>query len=114
MHELSITENILDITLQYAEKSNAKAVSDLYIVIGELASIVDDSVQFYWNIIAQDTIAEGANLHFKRISTKLKCLDCSNNYHPNKNDFSCPSCKSSRIKVLNGEEFFLDAINVQN
>ena len=29
------------------------------LVVGELSSIVDDSVQFYWDLIAEDTAAAG-------------------------------------------------------
>ena len=64
MHELSITESILDITLRHARQAGAGRVTNLYLVIGQLASIVDDSVQFYWDIVAKGTLAEGAHLHF--------------------------------------------------
>ena len=65
MHELSVTESILEISLRHANKVNAKRITNLYLVIGQLASIVDDSVQFYWDIISKGTIAEGAMLHFQ-------------------------------------------------
>ena len=75
MHELSVTESLLKISLQHAEKANAKRVTDLHIVIGDLASMVDDSIQFYWDVIAKDTIAEQATLHFKRVPAELQCLN---------------------------------------
>ena len=53
MHELSVTESILEITVRHAQDAGAIKVNDLYLVIGDLASIVDDSVQFYWEIISQ-------------------------------------------------------------
>ena len=67
MHELSVTESLLKIALEHAANANAKRITDLHIVIGELASMVDDSIQFYWDIIAKDTIAEKAKLHFHRV-----------------------------------------------
>ncbi|MCA9957781.1 MAG: hydrogenase maturation nickel metallochaperone HypA, partial [Anaerolineales bacterium] len=51
MHELPITENILKIANEHATQSGAARVTDLYLVIGQLSSIVDDSIQFYWDII---------------------------------------------------------------
>lgn len=113
MHELSVTESILEIALRHAEKSNAQRITDLYLVIGQLSSIVDDSVEFYWDIIAKDTIAAGANLHFKRISTEVLCLACDNHFNPINGDFFCPECKSSQIKIVRGEEFLLEAINIE-
>ena len=113
MHELSITENILEIALRHANQAHAKKINTIYLVIGELASIVDDSVQFYWDIIAKDTIAEGAVLSFKRIPTTLQCQACSLRFTPNEGDFSCPDCNSPKVKVFSGNEFYLDAIDVE-
>ena len=64
MHELPVTESIFDIAKRYGQQANANRITDVYIVIGQLSSIVDDSVQFYWDIITRDTICDGAALHF--------------------------------------------------
>jgi hydrogenase nickel incorporation protein HypA/HybF len=114
MHELSITESLLEIALRHADKAGANRISDIYLVIGQLSSVVDDSVQFYWDIIAEGTIAEGAALHFDRIPTEIQCLDCDNKYKPSDNQMDCPNCNSINIQILTGEEFFLEAINVEN
>ena len=114
MHELTITESLLEIALRHAANANASRITDLYIVIGDLSSVIDDSVQFYWDIVAKDTLAEGANLHFQRKATKILCLDCGEVYQPNNNVLACPNCKSIQIKILAGEEFFLESINIEN
>ncbi len=113
MHELSVTESILEIAIRHANQANAKRITNLYLVIGQLASIVDDSVQFYWDIISKDTIADGATLHFRRLPAKLLCLDCSNQYLPDGDGFSCPNCESNHVKVVSGEEFFMEAIDIE-
>ena len=112
MHELSITQSILDIALRHAEQAEAARITGINLVIGQLSSIIDDSVQFYWDIISENTIAEGAKLAFKRIPTELLCLDCNHTYKLEAEDLSCPNCGSSRIKVVSGTEFFLESIDV--
>ena len=114
MHELSITESLLEIALRHADSAGAKRISDIYLVIGQLSSIVDESVQFYWDIVADGTIAKGAILHFQRIPTEIKCLDCDRKYNPIDNQMACPNCDGINIQILTGEEFFLEAINVEN
>ena len=114
MHELPVTENILEIAVRHAQNAGASRILGLNIVIGQLASIIDDSVQFYWDIIANGTIAEGAKLHFQRIPTEILCLDCDRQYKPSDKQMACPDCDSINIKILTGEEFFLEAINVEN
>ena len=113
MHELAVTESILEIALRHAQKAEATRVTDLYLVIGQLTSILDDSVQLYWDIIAKDTLAEGACLHFKRIPAELQCLDCGNTYAPGEEILACPKCQSIRVKVTTGEEFQLESIDIE-
>jgi hydrogenase nickel incorporation protein HypA/HybF len=112
MHELPVTESILKIALRHAEEAGAPRITDLYLVIGQLSSIVDDSVQFYWDIMSKDTLAEGARLHFRRVPTEMVCLNCSQRYEPSTEDLACPSCGGVSIKVVAGEEFYLEAIDV--
>ena len=93
MHELTITESLLEIALRHGEKANAKRITDIYLVIGELSSVIDDSVQFYWDIVAKDTPAEGANLHFQRKATEIQCLECEHTYQPIDYVMACPNCQ---------------------
>ncbi|MDX9990580.1 MAG: hydrogenase maturation nickel metallochaperone HypA [Anaerolineales bacterium] len=113
MHELAVTESILEIALRHAEAQNATKITHLYIVMGQWSSVVDDSVQFYWDMISAGSIAQGATLHFERIPTELTCLDCGKVYHPASESVLCPDCQSARLKVIKGEEFRLDSIEIE-
>ena len=42
MHELSVTESVLEIACRHAEKAQASRVTDIYLEIGRLSSIVDE------------------------------------------------------------------------
>lgn len=114
VHELAVTESILNISLRHAEQADAAAITDLYLVIGDLSSIVDESVQFYWDMISKDTIAEGASLHFERIPLEMKCHDCGTVYHPDHETMGCPACGGVSPAIIKGEEFYLDSITVEN
>jgi hydrogenase nickel incorporation protein HypA/HybF len=112
MHELGITQSILNIALRHAQEAGAVRVRELNLVVGELASVVDDSVQFYWDMIAKDTIAEGATLNFKRLPSTLRCNHCAHEFPMNQQDFSCPACGSTQVTVARGDEFYLESIDV--
>jgi len=111
MHELMVTESILEIALRHADQAKAGRISDLYLVIGALSSVVNDSVQFYWDFVSEGTAAEGATLHFRRIPAELACQACGNTYSPDEN-LTCPACESSNIQIISGQEFFLEAIEI--
>ncbi len=113
MHELAVTQGILDISLRHAEEANAKKITDINLVVGQFSSIVDDSVQFYWDIIAKDTIAQGAVLHFNRVPGEMTCQSCGHAFRPDGETFACPSCSSPSVRITKGEEFRVDSIDVE-
>jgi hydrogenase nickel incorporation protein HypA/HybF len=113
MHELSVTESVLEIAIKHAEKAQAIRVTDIYLVIGRLSSIVDDSVEFYWNFITKDTLCEESKLHFKRVPAELICLDCEFKYQLTNELTPCPNCGSARVRVLSGDEFHVESIEIQ-
>lgn len=113
MHELPASQSILEISLRHAKEANATRITDIHLVIGQLATLVDDSIQFYWDMIAKDSLAEGATLHFKRVPAQLQCMVCSEKYSPNGEEIRCPNCDSVGVKVVAGEEFFVEAIDVE-
>jgi len=113
MHELPVTESVLEIALRHAQAADAKRVNEIHLVIGELASIIDDSVQFYWDIISKDTIADGARLNFRRIQAEMLCYECQTRFSPSPDDYSCPNCGSTHLKIVAGNEFFVEAIDIE-
>lgn len=113
MHELAITESVLKIAVEHAATAGAGRITDVHLVIGQLSSYVDDSVQFYWDIISGGTPAEGAVLHFRRVPAELQCLACGTRYGLSGDDLACPECGGMQMKIVAGEEFTLEAIDVE-
>lgn len=111
MHELSVTQNILNIALHHAE---GQRISTIHVVVGQLSSMVDDSVQFYWDIISQGTNAQGARLQFETVPAQMQCLHCGTCYPLSGLDFCCPRCGSANVHVVNGKEFYVDSIEIEH
>jgi hydrogenase nickel incorporation protein HypA/HybF len=113
MHELGVTDQLLKITLRHAEAAGAKRVLRLNLVIGEFSSIVDESLQFYWEIMAEDTIAAGAELHFERVPGLLRCATCGAEFGMAEFDGQCPACGELRASVVDGDQFRLESIEIE-
>ena len=113
MHELTITQSILEVALRHAQQAGAARVTHLYLVIGDFSSIIDDSVQFYWDFVSEESMAAGATLHFRRIPGRLRCIDCGHEYPPGP-DLGCPQCGGTNVRIASGEEFYLEAIDVED
>ncbi|MGC9358200.1 MAG: hydrogenase maturation nickel metallochaperone HypA [Anaerolineae bacterium] len=113
MHELPVTEDILRIVTEHAEDAGAKRVTDIHVVIGDMSSFVDDSIQFYFDALSPDTIAEGATLHFHRIAIRFRCRSCGHEFEPERLDWRCPRCENLGGEVIAGKEFYVESIEVE-
>jgi len=113
MHELSVTQGMLDIVMEKATEAQAKRVTGINLVVGELSSIVDDCVQFYFDFLSEGSIASGATLSFTRIPMKVRCRNCGLSFTPDKSSWSCPHCGEWNVEVIAGYEFYIDSIEVE-
>jgi hydrogenase nickel incorporation protein HypA/HybF len=103
----------LQLALEHAERASAVRINAIDLLIGDLSSIIDDSVAFHWDIISRDTIAEGAELRFNRVQAKVYCQDCDEEYSLKDNLLLCPVCGSNHITPTAGTEFLLQSIEVE-
>lgn len=113
MHELPVTQGMLSIALEHATKAGAKKITAINLVIGEMSGIVDDSVQFYFDFISRETIAEGATLNFERVPAKFLCHKCQTTFSPTDREWTCPHCGELSLGIVAGREFYVDSIEVE-
>ena len=113
MHELSITQNVLDIVTEHAERAGAQRILTINLVVGDLAGFVDDSIQFYFDMLSPDTLAAGAQLVIQRIPARVRCRGCSCEFEPKDLNWACPECLAIGGDILNGQEFHVESIEIE-
>ncbi len=115
MHELTVTENILNLVLEAAQKADARRITAVNLVIGDLSSFVDESVQFYFDLLSRGTIAEGAVLNFRREHAVATCRECGHEFQvsPPLAPF-CPNCGGYQLEVCGGQGLAVDSIEVSD
>jgi len=113
MHELAVTQSMLNLALEHSERAGARRITHINLVVGEIASIVDDSVQFYFDFISKDTLAEGAQLSFKRLPARFRCSACGQEFPLRDGNWICPACQRLGGEVISGREFYMESIEVE-
>ena len=115
MHELPVTQGILDTAITTAQQAGARHILTIDLAIGGLSGIVDDSVQFYFDILSLGTLAEGAILRFRRLPATATCMDCGATFEATPPlPPACPTCGSPRLRVEGGREFYVESIDIDD
>ncbi len=115
MHELAVTEGILQTALAASKNNGSRRITAIDLVIGDLSSIVDDSVQFYFDLLSNGTLAEKAQLRFRREPSQALCWDCQYTFAARAPlEPRCPHCGGSRLQIKGGREFFIESIEVED
>jgi hydrogenase nickel incorporation protein HypA/HybF len=113
VHELGITEEILKTTLSVADERNATRVNDVTISVGELTEVVEFALQFNWDVVTEDTIAEAATLTVRMVAPRSRCGQCGHEYDHDKWDFTCPECGNMLVENIAGRELQIDSIDIE-
>ncbi len=114
MHELSVTQSILEIALDYANRNQATKIVEIHLQIGQVTDFDDEWIQRYFDFVSKGTIAEGAKLRITRIPAQLQCQTCSFIFPLDRStwDSQCPSCQSKDTQLISGREFRIEALEV--
>ncbi len=113
MHEQSIVENLLAVALEHAEKAKATRIRRIFLVVGDLSGVVEESVTLYFNFLRQNTLAAEAELFFMHIPAQVRCRNCDNIFSPEKLDYHCPRCKQEQIEIVGGNELYIESLEVE-
>ncbi len=114
MHELSVTQGILEIALDYGNRNQATKIIEIHLQIGEITDFDDEWIQRYFDFVSKGTIAEGAKLRITRIPAQLQCQACSRIFPLDRSTWNsqCPSCQSKNTQLISGREFRVEALEV--
>lgn len=113
MHELSVVKSILKTVDKNVVRHHGKRVKEIRIIVGDLSSIVDDSLQYYFEILTKASPINGAVLKIQRTQAIASCDACGSNVPvilplPK----SCSKCHSDGIHISGGTEFYIDSIEL--
>ena len=115
MHERSIAKNLLQIILDSVKGCPEKGkVILIRIVMGEFTMIQEELLISAFFELSRSTVAEGAKIEIIHAPLKGQCQHCRKEFNVNQEEFKCPYCGSQDIRIISGEELFVQEIEVEN
>jgi hydrogenase nickel incorporation protein HypA/HybF len=104
MHELSLTQSLIDIVEDYAHREGFNCVNVLKLSFGRLSCIDPGALAFAFDIQSRGTKAEGARLEFDIRPAVLYCLSCERESLSGSFQPLCPRCGSGEVILAGGTE----------
>jgi hydrogenase nickel incorporation protein HypA/HybF len=109
MHELSVASAILATAERHAAGRRVTVVS---LRVGELRQVIPATLAFYWELVAQGSLCEGARLDQAVVQARLRCGPCGAEWAMSEADFRCAACGAA-AEVVAGQELEVESIDVE-
>ena len=110
MHEMAIAESIVRIAGQHA---NGRRVTKVYLKVGHLRQVVPSALTFGFDLVAQGTPIEGAELTLERVPAVGRCRACGAESLRPGFPLQCRECGSFDLEVIEGEELYVESLEME-
>ncbi len=107
MHELGLTQNLVEVALEHAEREGATAISSIVLEIGVLSGVIPEAVEFAFEACSQGTLAADATLEIRHIPGLGHCLACGKQSEIQSLTDCCSHCGGYGLEILQGQEMNL-------
>ncbi len=111
MHELSIAESVVRIAEQHAA---GRPVAAVELKVGHLRQVVPAALEFAFQLVAQGTCVEGAELVMEEVPAAGRCRRCGTESELDGFPLACPACGGLDLELLRGEELLVDALELED
>jgi hydrogenase nickel incorporation protein HypA/HybF len=107
-------KNILEVALEYGEQAGAETITRINLNVGAFTEFVPRWAQLYFNMIAQSTIAEKAEIHIDTVPAIIKCRSCGSETQIDLKHLltKCSNCQSAQIDLISGRQLQIDSIEI--
>ena len=110
MHELSLSGAIVNTVVKHADGRRVSLVS---LRVGRLRQVVPDTLAFYFEFVARDTVCEGARLELEIIDAGLRCNACAARVGDRDPGVPLPDVRRRDVQVASGNEFEVESIEIE-
>lgn len=112
MHEVSIMAEALRIAVEAAQASGAQRITGLRLRVGRLSSAVPEAMEFAWDVVRRNTIAETAWLEIESVPAACWCASCRMEFDCSDFLSLCPRCHKPSGELRRGQELEIAAVEM--
>ena len=110
MHELAIADSVVQIASRHADGRQVKKV---YLKVGHLRQVVPSALAFSFELMAQGTPVEGAELEIENVPARGKCRECAPESRLESFPLQCGACGAFDLEIVQGEELYVESLELE-
>ena len=110
MHELSIAQSVLEIACRHAA---GRRVTRVELKVGHLRQVVTAALTFSFELVAQGTPVEGAELAIEAVPALGRCRRCGAESNLHEFPLQCKPCGGFELEIVAGEELMVEALELE-
>jgi hydrogenase nickel incorporation protein HypA/HybF len=109
MHELSLAESVVAIASRHAA---GRPVARVELKVGHLRQVVPAALEFAFELVAQGSVVEGAELVVEEVPAAGRCRACGAESELPGFPLACAAWGGLDLELLRGEELLVDALEL--
>jgi hydrogenase nickel incorporation protein HypA/HybF len=111
VHELAIAGSVVRIAERHAD---GRRVTKVYLKVGHLRQVVPSALAFGFELVAQETSVEGAELVLEEVPATGKCRACGSESRLESFPLQCKACGGFDLEIIAGEELYVESLEIED
>lgn len=109
MHEMAIVEGLMRILQKQAAQHGAARIARVTVKVGRLRAVEPQQLVACFEMFAEGTVAEGAQLVVDEVAVRARCKACGVEFEVPRYRFECPGCGGGDVDVVAGQELYIES-----
>jgi hydrogenase nickel incorporation protein HypA/HybF len=114
MHETAIVTGLMRIIETQAARHGTTRVNKVRLKVGRLRAVEPQQLSSCFEMFAEGTVAEGAELIIDVVEVRGRCRVCRQEFDIPRFRFECPACGGNDIEVTQGQELYIESFDADS
>jgi hydrogenase nickel incorporation protein HypA/HybF len=110
MHELAIAGAVVELA---AKSAGGRRVRRVQLTVGHLRQVVPAALAFSFELVAEGTVVEGAELVIEQVPAEGVCRACGVQSRQAEFPLRCAACGGLDLEIVRGEELHVEWLDVE-
>ncbi|BDH47709.1 protein HypA [Salmonella enterica subsp. enterica serovar Choleraesuis] len=114
MHEITLCQRALEIIEQQAQLHGAQRITGVWLEVGAFSCVESSAMEFCFELVCRDTIAEGCQLHLSQQDAECWCPECQDYVTLLSSKVKrCPRCQCDRLRISGDESLQIKRLEIE-